>query len=121
MNNDKIILEGMVFYAYHGVLPEEKSLGQRFIVDVIMVTDLAAAAETDDLTKTINYSQAYQAVREIVEGPPKNLLEAVAGDVAARLLHDFPVQEVTVRIAKPSAPIKGATTVTPAIEITRGK
>ncbi len=62
---DRIFLEGLTFYAYHGVHPEEKRLGQRFIVDIAFTRDLRAAGETDDLTRTTSYSDVYRMAREI--------------------------------------------------------
>src|ERR671930_143619 len=58
---DWITLEGMVFYGLHGVDPAEKSLGQRFIVDVALQRDLRKPGRTDNLYDTINYAQVYRA------------------------------------------------------------
>lgn len=108
MTRDRLLLRGMEFYGYHGVRPEEKRLGQRFVVDVELETDLSAAARTDDLEQTINYSQVFGLVREVVEGPASNLLEAVAERVAEGVLARWPsVEAVRVRVKKPCAPISG--------------
>ena len=45
---DEILLEGVQFYAYHGVNPEERALGQRFLVDVAAAVDLRRAGASDD-------------------------------------------------------------------------
>lgn len=66
--SDEVFLEGLQFYAYHGVNPEERALGQRFLVDVALATDLRAAGRGDDLARTIDYSAVYKRVRAIVEG-----------------------------------------------------
>ena len=116
---DKIILSGMTFYGYHGTNPAEKERGQRFVVDVELEADLRRSGETDDLNDTINYADAYRAVREVVEGESRNLLERVASEVAARLLADFPAQAVLIRITKPQPPIKGATGGAAAVEVYR--
>ncbi|HET7034934.1 MAG TPA: dihydroneopterin aldolase [Thermomicrobiaceae bacterium] len=105
---DTVFLDGMQFYAYHGVNPEERSLGQRFLVDVELAADLRAAGESDDLAQTINYSAVYQQVRAIVEGPPRALLEAVAEEIAGALLARFPASSVTVTVRKPEVALKGA-------------
>jgi dihydroneopterin aldolase len=106
-DSDAIFLEGIVCYGYHGVHAEGRALGQRFVVDVDLEADLRAAGESDDLERTISYSAVYRRVREIVEGPPKQLIEAVAEELAAVLLSDFPAQAVTVTVRKPEAPLKG--------------
>jgi dihydroneopterin aldolase len=108
-SRDEILLEGMRFYAFHGVNPEERVSGQRFTVDVTMAVDLRAAGESDDLEATVSYSAVYKTVRRIVEGEPRNLIEAVAEAVAAAILVEFPpVTRVTVTVRKPEAPLRGS-------------
>jgi 7,8-dihydroneopterin aldolase/epimerase/oxygenase len=104
---DRIVLTGMRFYGYHGVMPEETALGQPFVVDVEMYADLRPAGLSDDIAATIHYGYVYEAVKRVVEGRPLKLIEAVAEQVAGRILDGFAVQEVVVRIHKPKAPIAG--------------
>ncbi|WP_044641840.1 dihydroneopterin aldolase [Risungbinella massiliensis] len=104
---DKIFLQKMHFYAYHGVLPEENRLGQRFQVDLELFLDLASAGATDDLQKTINYAEVYEAVRQEVEGHKYMLLEKLADQIAHKLLKEFAIEEVLVRVTKPDPPIPG--------------
>ena len=119
---DEILLEGMRFYAYHGVNPEERVLGQRFTVDVSLGVDLRRAGESDDLDDTVSYSTIYKLVRGIVEGEPRNLIEAVAETIASRILADFPaVARVTVTVRKPEAPLKGAILDAAGVRITRAR
>ena len=107
MKQDKIILHNAVFYAYHGVMTDEQSLGGKFEVDVELVTDLARGSKTDSLHDTVNYVAVYNAVKEFVLGKKFYLLEALAGEIAKDLLKMFPqVKEVTVRVRKPNAPSK---------------
>lgn len=105
---DTIFLEGMQFYGYHGVNPEERSLGQRFLVDVEFSTMLQTAGRSDNLTDTINYSSVYKRVRAIVEGPPRSLIEAVAEEIAMTLLNEFPTTRVVVTVRKPEVALRGA-------------
>ncbi len=84
--SDEVFLEGLQFYAYHGVNPEERTRGQRFAVDVRLEADLREAGRTDDLARTVSYSAVYKRVRAIVEGPPRALVEAVAEEIAAAVL-----------------------------------
>ncbi|HYF93209.1 MAG TPA: dihydroneopterin aldolase [Symbiobacteriaceae bacterium] len=105
---DRIVLTGMQFYGYHGVYPEETRLGQVFVVDVELHADLREAGRTDDLQRTVDYGQVYSTVKEIVEGRPFKLIEALAEKTAAELLQGFPISEVVVRVHKPKAPIPGA-------------
>ena len=105
---DYIELTGMEFYGYHGCLEEEREKGQSFFVDLVMRLDLSEAGRTDDLEKTVNYAAVFACVREIVEGEPKRIIEAVAEAVAEQLLRDFPLLSgLRVTVHKPSAPIAG--------------
>lgn len=118
---DKIYLNQMAFYGYHGVFPEESKLGQRFFVDVILECDLKEAGQTDRLDLTVNYAEIYESTREIVEGKPYKLVESVAETLAARLLEKFPmVERVTIKVTKPDPPIRGHYDSV-AIGITRGR
>ena len=115
---DKIILKGLEFFAHHGVRPEEKTLGQKFIIDVELFLDLQPAGLTDELTHTINYAQVFETVQAIVCSRSYNLIEALAEAVAKKLLEQYPIDQVKVRVKKPQAPIPGQFAWL-AVEITR--
>ncbi|MFP6652035.1 MAG: dihydroneopterin aldolase [Dehalococcoidia bacterium] len=119
MSRDKIILSGMVFYGFHGANSEEKELGQRFIVDLEIEYDLRPAGASDILTDTVNYSRFYGIVKEVMEGPSLNLLEAVAHRIASNVLERHPVESVMVRLKKPEVPIKGSILDYAAVQIYR--
>jgi dihydroneopterin aldolase len=120
-SGDEVFLEGMRFYAYHGVNPEERVQGQRFVVDVRIAADLREPGRTDNLTKTISYSHVYRRVREIVEGQPRNLIEAVAEEIAAMVLREFPAANaVTVTVRKPEVAIKGSMLDAAGVTVARG-
>ncbi len=121
MPADRIVLQGMQFYGYHGVNPEERALGQPYVVDLAVELDLTTPGATDRLEDTVSYSRLYRAVGEVVEGTPRNLLEAVAEGIASRLLAEFPVQAVQVRVKKPRPPIKGAAVEYAGVEIYRSR
>lgn len=59
-SEDRILLRGLVFHGYHGVLPEEQVLGQKFVVDASLSADLAAAGRSDDLADTVSYAAVYE-------------------------------------------------------------
>jgi len=118
---DKIYVNRMEFYGYHGVFPEENRLGQRFIVDLAVSVDLKQAGRTDELEFSVNYGELYQVCKEVVEGKPYKLLEAVAEEIAASVIRAFPlVMDVTVKVIKPDPPIPGHYKSV-AVEITRGR
>ena len=107
MAADRLMLQNMIFYGYHGVFAAEKELGQRLEVDVELQLDLRAAGVNDDLEATINYVEVYTVVKEIVEERAFNLMEAVAEEIAGTLLGAYSLQEVCVRIRKPQPPVGG--------------
>lgn len=105
---DRILLDGMVFQARHGVHDREKVTAQRFEVDVELLLDLQPAGLEDDLERTIDYGRVYETVRAIVESTTFNLIEALAEAIAHELLSDFPaLEEVTVRVRKPEVQLGG--------------
>ena len=116
---DRIILEGMRFYGFHGVNPEERALGQEYLVDLTVEMDLGRAGQSDRLEDTISYARIYRAVKDVMEGEPRNLLEAAAQSIADRVLSDFPVDAVSVRVKKPHPPIRGSIIESATVEIFR--
>lgn len=116
---DKILLNNLQFYGFHGLLPEENRLGQRFQVDVVLYANLQNAGQTDNMMESIHYGEAYSIVQKIVEGEAKNLIEAVAEEIAQALLQAFEkLQACTVKVIKPDPPIPGHYTSV-AVEIHR--
>ncbi|KAF8019739.1 hypothetical protein BT93_G0439 [Corymbia citriodora subsp. variegata] len=108
LRGDKLILRGLLFHGYHGVKPEENKLGQKFLVDVDAWMDLQAAGKSDVLSDTVSYTDIYRIVKEVVEGPPKNLLEAVAEHITSTTLAKFPqITAVRVKVGKPHVAVPG--------------
>ena len=116
---DKIQLEGMVFYGFHGIGPAEQELGQRFIVDLEMERDLHAAGLSDDPEDTVNYSRVYKLVEEVMEGPSRKLLENLAETIAQRVLEGFDIDAIRVKVKKPEVPMKGSILSHASVEIFR--
>lgn len=118
---DKIYVNRMEFYGYHGVFEEESRLGQRFIVDLMVEVDLRKAGQTDNLDYSVNYGELYQTCQKLVEGTPYKLIEALAEKIAATVLNDFPlVLSCTIKVIKPDPPIPGHYQSV-AVEITRSR
>lgn len=110
---ERILLRGMRFYGYHGVLPEEREQGQPFEVDLEVEANLSRARESDRLEETVDYRLLYRAVQEVVEGEQVNLLEHLAQRILDRVqatLEQVPALEpgsICVRVRKPQAPLGG--------------
>jgi dihydroneopterin aldolase len=120
MSEDRILLEGMVFFGRHGTHPAEQELGQRFVVDIALACDLRPAGESDELVRSVDYSQVYRLARAIVEGPPVRLTETVAERIAAGVLETQPLVEVVrVKVTKPNVRLDDTVLAGSAVEIVR--
>lgn len=120
MSEDRILLGGMVFYGYHGVLPAERELGQRFVVDIKLECNLRPAGLSDDLTKTVDYGEVHGKTREIVEGEPVNLIETVAERISASILEEHQlVETIRVKVTKPDVRLEDTVLEGSAVEILR--
>lgn len=117
---DRIYIRGLRVFAFHGVNPEEKEKGQPFVLDVTLGVDLSRPGATDDLADTVNYSKVTKCVLRTMREGKDNLIERAASRVAEAVLAEFPVQEVTVLLKKPRAPI-AADFDDVAVEITRSR
>jgi len=116
-----IRLNEMVFYGFHGVHAEERTLGQRFIVSIALRTDDTEDNAIRHLEDTIDYTRVYAEVKEIMESQQFQLLENCANTIADKLLADFSLlKELNIRIQKPSVPIQGSLSSVE-VEITRAR
>lgn len=103
--SSKIYLRNVRFHAFHGVLPQERIVGNDYLVNLVLDYDFSSGMKTDDLQGTLNYAEVYQKVREEMAVPSK-LLEHVAGRIAHRLFSDFPeIQKLQLSITKVNPPM----------------
>jgi dihydroneopterin aldolase len=104
---DKIILNGLRFYGYHGVYPEERKRGQWFELDVEIWGNFSQAAVSDNVLEALDYSQVYKSIERIIEGPSVNLLEHLTQLVIDEIMSFNKVEKTLVRIKKPKVSIGG--------------
>jgi dihydroneopterin aldolase len=102
---DRITLTGLRVPGRHGVFEQERRDGQDFLVDITVWIDLDRAAETDELSDTMHYGELAERAAAIVAGPPRNLIETVAAEIAEDVMRDARAHAVEVTVHKPSAPI----------------
>jgi dihydroneopterin aldolase len=105
---DTLRLENIDLYAHHGVAPQERELGQHFLVDVELFLDMTAAATSDDLKQTIDYAAVYETISDAFCNKPQQLIERAAWVVLEALFHKFDVEEIAIRVRKLSPPMAGA-------------
>lgn len=103
---DKIHINNLDIFAYHGVHEEEKINGQHFIFDITAHLDLSLPCKTDDVNDTVSYSDIIRKVTEVFTAEKYNLIEKAAQMVADAVLDSFPsVSECDILLKKPEAPI----------------
>ncbi|KAI3994933.1 hypothetical protein MKX01_041342 [Papaver californicum] len=108
LKGDKLILRGLKFHGHHGVIPEEKTLGQKFVVDMDAWIDLREPGKSDKLNDSVSYADIYNIVKDVVEGPGHNLLESVAHLIATKTLKTFSdISTVRVKLGKPHVAVQG--------------
>ncbi len=100
---DKVLIFGLRAEAVIGVYDWERDLRQPLEFDIEMATDVAAAAENDDLGMAIDYAAVSRRVIEEVEGSTYQLIESLAEHLAAMILREFGVGWLQLRVKKPTA------------------
>ena len=104
--SDRIIIKDLQVFAHHGVLPEEKRIGQRFAVDITAFLDLRPAGESDDYGRTVCYDALTRTVLDTLTERDFRLIEAAADAVARAVLSGFAqIERVIGELRKPAAPI----------------
>lgn len=101
----KVVLEGMEFFGYHGVYPEENLLGNRFRVDLELQTNFKVAMETDHLEGTIDYAQLYKLVKARMEQQVK-LLEHLGYGIIQDIRAAYPeVEYIQITLKSSNLPL----------------
>jgi len=102
-----IQIEGMEFYAFHGHYKEEQIVGNRFLVDLTLETDMEIPAKSDNLKDAVNYQSAYEIVKSVME-KKSHLLENIAGRILDTLYTEMSgINKATVKVSKMNPPVGG--------------
>lgn len=102
---DCIEVSGIRSYGYTGLLPEERSLGQWFEVDLTLWVDLQLSGKSDDLKDTVDYRNTIAIVKHIIKTSKFALVEKLADVIAEDILKIELIEKVRVRLSKPAPPI----------------
>ena len=92
INSSYILLKEIRCYAYHGVAPQENLIGNEYLIDLKLKVDISKAAQTDEVTDTVNYAEVHQVIENEMAVPSK-LLEHVSGRIIQKLFDQFPCIE----------------------------
>ncbi len=108
LSGDCIFLRGVELVACHGVLPDEKTRSQRFVVDAEVWLDAERYARSDDYQRAVCYGAILDTLVEVAGGPHKCLIETLALSMIEALLRRFwPIDEVRITVHKPEAALGG--------------
>lgn len=104
---DKIHIKDLEIIGFHGAIPEEKVLGQKFALSFELDVDLRQAGKNDDLTKTVHYGELAQKVEEEFTKTSYDLIEKAAEEICEFVLLNYPlVKKVKLLLKKPWAPTR---------------
>ena len=102
---NQMTLRGLRFHAYHGVLEQERIVGNDYEVSVRMSYDMRRAIATDDVANALNYAEVYEVVKRLMMQPCQ-LIERVAWRIAVALLDEFPAaKNAEVSLVKLNPPM----------------
>lgn len=103
---DIIEIKDLELFAYHGVMPEENVVGQKFCITARLFTNTSAAGISDDINKSINYADVCNLIKNYVQDNTFKLIEAVAEGIADMILQTYnAVEKLSVEVKKPWAPV----------------
>lgn len=104
---DKITIKDLEIFANHGVFKEENILGQKFVINAVLYTDIRKAGINDDLTESIHYGEVCNSIKKFMEENTYKLIEAAAENLAVSLLTEYKkLEKIELEIKKPWAPVK---------------
>lgn len=100
-----IEINGLKLFARHGVFKEERELGNKFEVTVHLNYPIESAMVSDDLSRTLNYAEVVDVIRDVMS-VPSLLLEHVVYRLHSAITSRYPaVTGGSIRIAKLNPPI----------------
>lgn len=100
-----VSLEGVEFFAFHGVYEEERRIGNRFSIDIAVDTDVSSAGISDELKDTVDYEKIYQLMAEVM-AQPSALLEHIAESIIDSVKNYYPqIRSVRIKVSKLNPPI----------------
>jgi dihydroneopterin aldolase len=103
----QIKIESMEIYSFHGHFREEQIVGNKFIVDLAIETDMKVPSESDNLKDAVDYQRVYQIIKLEME-KKSHLLEHIAGRIIDAIYAEIKgIQKITVKVSKMNPPMGG--------------
>jgi dihydroneopterin aldolase len=102
-----IQIENMEFYSFHGHYKEERIVGNKFIVDLTIETEMKVPMKSDNLADAVNYQRVYEIVKQQME-MKSHLLEHIAGRILDAIYDEMKgIIKATVKVSKMNPPMGG--------------
>jgi dihydroneopterin aldolase len=102
-----IQIDNMEFYAFHGHFKEERIVGNKFLVDMVIETDMEKPAQSDNLRDAVNYQRVYEIVKQQM-GLKSHLLEHIAGRIIDAVYKEMTgIKKITIKVSKMNPPMGG--------------
>jgi 7,8-dihydroneopterin aldolase/epimerase/oxygenase len=102
-----IHIENMEFYSFHGHFKEERIVGNKFLVDVTIETDMDLPSKSDILKDAVNYQKVYELIKQQME-LKSHLLEHIAGRILNAIYAEMEgIIKATVKVSKMNPPMGG--------------
>lgn len=101
--SDVVFIKGLKVEAVIGVFDWERAITQPLLIDIVLETDISAAAASDDVSDALSYKEVCDDVSEWCKEIQAKLLEHLAGQISDKIFAKYDCQKITLSIAKPTA------------------
>jgi dihydroneopterin aldolase len=103
---DRITLSGVKLHPHIGTTSEERSIPQECEAYITVWVDLEGAASVDSVDASVDYARILGTAQKTARACEYNLLETLAYRIVRRVLQDFPVSRVRVKLRKRPASMR---------------
>jgi FolB domain-containing protein len=100
---DEVIIKDLLVRGVIGITESERARPQDILINVVLFTDIARAAQTDDIADCVDYSKIAKRLAAHAESIGRQTVEALVTDLARLCLEVPGVQGVRLRVEKPGA------------------
>jgi dihydroneopterin aldolase len=107
-NEDRITVAGIKLYPHIGTTPEERSTTQECEAFLTVWVDLQGAASMDNIDRSVDYFRLMETAQKTARASEYNLIETLAYRIVRKVLEDFPVSRVQVRLRKRPASMRNS-------------
>lgn len=100
---DKVFIEALTIECVIGVYDWERKIKQPVVLDIEMAFDTSIPAQTDEITRALDYKAVAKRLIEFVEASHFELVESLAENCARIVRDEFDVPWLRLKLSKPGA------------------